>query len=138
MKLQQKRYAEMFVVSKSKYGFDDTVAKVSEQIAAKGWKVSAVHDFQEILRKSGKEILPVKVVELCNPEYSAKLLVIDELRAFSALLPCRISVYATSDNEVYLSRMNSNDMVAKVDGKLKEIMGQAFGDVEAIASSVSV
>ena len=43
------------------------------------------HDLQETLRKNGKDVLPVKVIELCKPDYSVQLLKEDSERIYVVL-----------------------------------------------------
>jgi uncharacterized protein (DUF302 family) len=64
---------QMFYENSSKYGFDETVSKLSELIAEGGWRVIQILDLQEIMKKNGKDVLPVKVIELCNPGYAYRL-----------------------------------------------------------------
>ena len=88
---------EMFFESKSRFGFSETLQKLSDLIPESGWKEISVLDLQAIMKKNGKEILPVKVVELCKPDYAYRLLSDDTQRIYSNMLPCRISVYEKTD-----------------------------------------
>ena len=63
----------MFFENISRYGFDETVNRLSEIVAENGWKVIQILDLQETMRKNGKEVLPVKVMELCKPDYAYRL-----------------------------------------------------------------
>ncbi|MFT3754234.1 MAG: DUF302 domain-containing protein [Paludibacter sp.] len=81
----------LFIEYESKYNLDETIEILEEAITNGGWKISIVHDLQETLRKSSISVLPLKVMELCNPKYSSQILGPDDLRIYSSLLPCRIS-----------------------------------------------
>src|SRR5512133_778915 len=123
---------KMFIENESIYGFNETIEKLSESIALKGWKVTHVHDLQETLKKNSFDVLPVKVLEVCRPDYSVKLLRSDEERIYSSLMPCRLSVYETSDGKTKISRMDSGALAAQIGGIVKEVMTLAFNDMENI------
>jgi len=123
---------EMFIENESKYSFNETVEKLTDSIVSIGWKVTHVHDLQETLHKNNFEVLPVKVLELCKPAYSVRLLERDHERLYSSLMPCRISVYETSDGKTRISRMDSGKMAAQIGGVVNEVMQMAFADIENV------
>lgn len=133
----QDKMQEQFVISQSKYTFDETVSELSELILAADWKITVIHDLQATLKKNGKEVEPIKILEICKPEYSGQLLEVDSLRVYSPLMPCRISVYQTKDGSVYISRMNSRLMAKQIRGLVEEVMDSAFNEIEGILKSVS-
>ncbi len=122
----------MFIENESIYSFEETVQKMTDSILSIGWKVSHIHDLQETLRKNNLEVLPIKVLELCKPTYSVRLLERDEERLYSSLMPCRISVYETSDGKTKISRMDSGVMAAQIGGIVFEVMQKAYSDIESI------
>lgn len=122
--------------TKSKYGFDETVQKLSEVVSGSGWKLIHVHDLQETMRKNGKEVLPVKVVEICKPDYAYRLLSEDDQRIYSNMMPCRVSVYEKEDGQTYLSRINSALMASQIGGVVQEVMSGAFTDAEQFIEKV--
>ncbi|NDV67702.1 DUF302 domain-containing protein [Dysgonomonas sp. 25] len=123
---------QLFLENESKFSYEETVTLLSEHILNIGWKISAVHDLQATLKKNGKNILPVKILELCNPVYSGQLLDTDALRIYSPMMPCRLSVYEKNDGKVYIARMDSAAMAAMVGGKVEEVMAKAFADIEKV------
>jgi len=127
---------EMFVESASKFGFEETVTKLSEEVSAKGWKVLVTHNLQESLKKSGYEVLPVKIMEICNPKHSVRLLELDNERIYSNMMPCRISVYEKSDGKTYISRMNSGMLAVQIGGIVEEVMNSATNDMEEMIKAV--
>ena len=60
--------------SQSKFSFSATIDELSKAIVAKGWKITITHDLQETMKKNGKEVLPVKVMEICNPGLAYQIL----------------------------------------------------------------
>lgn len=127
----------MFFENKSRYNFDGTVSRISEIVPEKGWKVIQILDLQEIMRKNGKEVSPVKVVELCKPDYAYQLLSDDTQRIYSNMMPCRISVYQKDDGQTYVSRMNSAMFAAQIGGVLQEVMTGAFEEMEGFISQIA-
>ena len=120
----------LFIEIQSKYDFDQTVEKLSNEIQqpGTGWKILIVHDLQLSLQKNNFEVLPVKVMEICKPAYSSRLLADDDKRINSTMMPCRISVYEKSDGKTYVSMMNFAILAAQIDGAVEEVMNQSFND----------
>lgn len=128
---------DMFFESKSKYDFDKTVLKLTEVVVESGWRVTHTHDLKETMNKNGFEVHPVKVIELCNPKYAYRLLSADDLRIFSNMMPCRISVYEKADGKTYVSRMNSALFAAQIGGVVEEVMTAAYGDAEKFIAKIT-
>ncbi len=127
----------MFVESKSKYGFDETVEKLSEAITEGGWRVLHTHNLQETMIKNGyNDVLQTKVIELCNPKLAHQLLSKEDLRIYSNMMPCRMSVYEQTDG-TYISRMNIKMLASQIGGKVEEIMSVAFTQAEDFVSKLS-
>ena len=77
----------MFIEVQSKFAFEQTVSVLSEKIEAAKWKILITHNLQESLHKNGYEVLPVKVIELCNPHHSSKILGREAECIYCALAP---------------------------------------------------
>lgn len=128
---------QMLLESKSRYSFDETVSKLNDIILEEGWKVLHQHDLQGIMKKNGKDILSVKVVELCSPDYAYRLLSDDSLRIYSNMLPCRISVYQKTDGETFLSRLNPSVLASQAGGVVLEVMTSVYHDVEEMIGQLT-
>lgn len=126
----------MFFENRSRYNFDETLKQLTELVVENEWKVIHVHDLHETMRKNGKEVLPVKVVEICKPDYAYRLLSDDSLRIYSNMMPCRVSVYMKTDGITYISRMNSAMFASQIGGVMLEVMGKAFDDVEHMIKKI--
>ncbi len=129
---------QMFLENESKYNFAETVEKLTAEIEKKAWKVSAVHDLQETLKKNGTEVLPIKVFALCNPKHSSKILSKDDERIVSSLMPCRVSVYEKSNGKSYISRMNTGVLAKSIGGIVEEVMIDSSKEVEEILSTLII
>ena len=129
---------QMFLENESKYNFAETVEKLTAEIEKKTWKVLVVHDLQETLKKNGTEVLPIKVFALCHPKHSSKILLKDDERIVSSLMPCRVSVYEKSNGKSYISRMNTGVLAKSIGGIVEEVMIASSKEVEEILSSLIV
>ena len=126
----------MFFESKSKYGFDETVQMLTDVVAESGWKLIHLHDLQETMRKNGKQVDPVKVMEICNPNLAYRLLSEDEQRIYSNMMPCRVSVHEKEDGKTYISRLNAAMLGAMIGGVVEGVMSQAYRDVESFIREI--
>ncbi|MBK6965129.1 MAG: DUF302 domain-containing protein [Bacteroidales bacterium] len=120
------------IESESRFGFSETVDLLSKTIVESGWKVTITHDLQETMKKNGKEVMPVKVIELCNPNHAYQILSKDELRSVSPMLPCRISVYEKADGKTYVSRMNAPAFAGMIGGEAAGTIVKAFDETEVM------
>jgi uncharacterized protein (DUF302 family) len=129
--------ATMFFENRSRYDFEETINQLSELVPENEWKIIQILDLQETMKKNGKEVLPVKVVEMCKPEYAYQLLSDDSQRIYSNMMPCRVSVYEKSDGNTYISRMNSAMFAEQIGGVMQEVMSKAFDDVESMIKEIA-
>ncbi len=127
----------VMIENQSQFGFDETIVKLSKDILENGWKITITHDLQETMKKNSKEVLPVKVIELCNPNHAFQILSKDELRNVSPMLPCRISVYEKSDGNTYISRMNAPAFAGMIGGDAAKAIVQAFDETEVFIKAVA-
>jgi uncharacterized protein (DUF302 family) len=128
----------VLIENQSQAGFAETVELLSKTILDKGWKITATHDLQETMKKNGKEVLPVKVIELCNPIHAYQILSKDGDRDVSPMLPCRISVYEKSDGKTYISRMNAPEFAGMIGGEAAKTIVQAFDDTEEMLKELII
>ncbi|MCX6245643.1 MAG: DUF302 domain-containing protein [Bacteroidetes bacterium] len=120
----------------SPYNVPVTVEKLIEAANQKGWQNPAVHNLQQSLAKSGKEVLPVVVVEICKPEYSGRMLEQHDGRIVSILMPYRISVYEEMDGKTYVAWLNMSVMTAGLPSVAAEAILGASEESFAIVKSV--
>ena len=117
--------------NESKYGFEESISKLETVIQENGWKIPASHDLQATLLKHGKsKVNKVVVMEICNPDLAEKILLSDDERVVSNLMPCRIAIYEKNDGKIYFSRMNLG-LLSKAMGKItRKQMAIAAADTE--------
>ena len=108
---------QLVIEHTSKFNFAKTIDLLVAEAERRDWKVPAVHDLQQSLAKSGKTVLPVKVIEICKPQYSGKMLELNDERIISVMMPCRISVYEKDDGLAYISLINAGALAAGLPAK---------------------
>jgi uncharacterized protein (DUF302 family) len=96
----------------SPYDVPTTVERIIAAAAIREWQNPATHNLQQSLAKSGKEVRPVQVVEICKPAYSGQMLEKNHERIVSIMMPCRISVYEKEDGKTYIALLNMSEMAA--------------------------
>lgn len=116
---------------KSKLNFSKTETYLEKVLNTGGWKISKIHDLQQSLRDNGQEILPVKILELCNPDYSGEMLKDDDMRFLSVLMPCRISLYEKSNGKTYMGLMDTGNMAKMLGGSIQKKILQIQNEIES-------
>lgn len=122
----------MILESQSLFSFEATIIKLNTIVIDSGWKLPAVHDLQNTIKNFGKDILPIKVFEICHPKHSSRLLELDNERIVSTFMPCRISVYEKSDGKTYISRLDGAKLSQSFGGLIEEVMSVANTEMEAM------
>ncbi|MEA3336932.1 MAG: DUF302 domain-containing protein [Chloroflexota bacterium] len=126
----------MMVEDASPLSYENTVEAVLDATAEQGWKVPATHEISTAVNKAGYDVAPVTVIELCQPHHAARVLLEDDARIVTSMMPCRVSVYETSDGQVVVSRMNTGLISKLFGGTVATVMADATADTEVILSSV--
>ncbi len=126
----------MMLENQSRYKFEETILNLEQSAVKAGWSVPVVHDLQKSLAKFGKETREVRVFALCNPDHAEVILSGDDERIVSSMMPCRVAVYIKSDGNTYISRMNSRLMSRGMQKQVRNVMGEAFLDMEEILAPI--
>lgn len=121
----------------SRHGFEETVELIVREAEQREWKVPAIHDLQQSLAKSGKTVAPVKVIEICKPAYSGKMLELNDERIISVMMPCRISVYLKEDGNTYTAVINAGVLSSGLPGNIAAVMKAASDETVEIVKRVS-
>lgn len=102
----------------SPVGLEETVTRIKTAAEKDGWIVKSVMDLEKSVAKhGGGEVLPVRIMNLCQAHHAGRILKEDDARHVSVMMPCRISVYTKSDGKTYISSMNAG------------LVGRLFGSV---------
>jgi uncharacterized protein (DUF302 family) len=118
----------------SPYGVEESVAKIKESVEKLNkeqqtrWVIAGVKSLHKSIKKhGGKDVLPVMLVNLCEPSHASKILDEDDARIVSVMMPCTISVYQKSDGKTYISYMNAGLLGQMFGGVVAEVMGEVDG-----------
>ena len=121
----------------SPFGFDETLEKLEANAKAQGWKVPKKWkvNFQKNLQHvTGIDIGKNKVIKMCEPQAAAELLVKDEYKILTAMMPCTIAVYEKSDGKTYISLMNLDLMGAMYGGDVAEMAKELGPQMDAMVT----
>ncbi len=121
----------------SKFNFEKTVELLMSEAERREWKIPAVHDLQQSLAKSGKAVKPVKVIEICKPEYSGQMLELNHERIISVMMPCRISVYEKDDKKAYVALINASALATELPQNIARVMKAASDETFEIVKTVT-
>jgi uncharacterized protein (DUF302 family) len=127
---------QLVVEHPSRFEFGKTVDLLVAESERRDWKVPAVHDLQQSLAKSGKAVRPVKVIEICKPQYSGRMLELNDERIISVMMPCRISVYEKEDGLAYVSLINAGELASGLPANIAGVMKEASDETFEIVKSV--
>ena len=127
--------SQLVIEKKSRFGFDKTVQLLTETAEKHEWKVPFIHDLQQSLAKSGKHVKPVKVIEICKPQFSGKMLELNDERIISVMMPCRISVYEKEDGQTYIGLINAGEMAAALPKNIASVMKAAADETFQIVKA---
>jgi uncharacterized protein (DUF302 family) len=126
----------MIVEDVSPMSYEATIQTIQDAAVEEGWSVPASHTIDKSVSKAGYNVLPVTVIELCQPHHAAKVLADDDSRVVTSMMPCRLSVYETSDGRVVISRMNTGLVSKMFGGNVAHVMADATADTEQILAAV--
>ena len=127
---------KMIIEQVSPFDVPTTVEKLVGAATERDWQNPAVHNLQQSLAKSGKEVRPVQVIEICKPEYSGQMLEKSDERIVSIMMPCRISVYQKEDGKTYVALLNTSAMSAGMPATIAGAMQGAADETFEIVKSV--
>lgn len=126
----------LIIEQSSKFSFAETVDLLVKEATRMEWNVPAVHDLQQSLAKSGKAVKPVRVIEICKPAFSGKMLELSDERIISVMMPCRISVYEKADGKTYIALINAGSMAKELPGNIASVMKAASDETFEIVKRV--
>lgn len=127
---------QMIIEKVSPWDFEKTVELLTTAAEKRDWQIPATHDLQHSLAKAGQTVKSVKVLEICKPAYSGKMLEKNDERIVSVMMPCRISIYLKDDGKTYVGLLNGAALVAGMTEKVKVVMVAASDEVNQIVDSV--
>jgi uncharacterized protein (DUF302 family) len=127
---------QLIIEQVSPFDVATTVEKLIDAAYQKEWQNPAVHNLQHSLAKSGKDVKPVQVIEICKPEYSGLMLEKSDERIVSIMMPCRISVYQKEDGKTYVALIDMSAMTKGLPAVAAEAISEASDESFEIVKSV--
>ena len=116
--------SQMLIEVESPLGFDETMIKLEENAKYAGWKVPSkwkVNFQKNLMKVTGTDIGKNQVLKMCEPAAAAKMLVHDEYKLLTTMMPCTIAVYEKSNGKTYISLMNMEMLGMIYGGLIKDI-----------------
>ncbi len=109
---------------------EETVAAIKKNIeASEGWVINGIKPMDKKIKElGGPEILPVTLIDACNPHHAGAILKSDADRYASVMMPCTISVYQKANGKVYVGYVNARMIGQMFGGEMAKIMGGAVAD----------
>ncbi|MGM0618652.1 MAG: DUF302 domain-containing protein [Actinomycetota bacterium] len=126
----------MMLSDESPYDYEETLAVFEEEADAAGWSILNSHDMQAVVANHGADVPGVTVFDLCSSQYSIEILELDDERIVTPMMPCRVSVYETSDGTTHIARMNSGLVARFFGGTIDEVMQQASAETEVFIERI--
>ena len=115
--------AAMFKVSKSLHDFEATVRMVRENALRVGWGIPWCFELQQHYReKRLSDMTKVVNMYLCNPQGGYDIMKSDVYKPMAVMMPTAVSIYETSEGEVYVSRMNLGRMALMFGGTVRKTL----------------
>jgi uncharacterized protein (DUF302 family) len=123
---------QMVEVVQSNKTFPDTLKTFKEEIGKAGWSVLNANNMAGVLSERGFMLHPVVILDVCSGQYSARILGNDEYRPISPFMPCRVSIYQTSDGRVFVARMNTSAFAGLMPPEVAEMMAASDREIDRV------
>lgn len=102
---------------------DDTLASITQRVAAAHWVVSSVMPLDQSVRKhGGAELPPIRLVNICQASHASRLLVNGDTRKVSVMMPCTIAVYEGDDGKTRVATLNAGLLGRMFGGEVSAVM----------------
>jgi uncharacterized protein (DUF302 family) len=116
--------------------FATVIESFRTEVRAAGWSILNTTNMAGVLAERGFTVRPVLIFDLCSGRYAAQILGRDDFRFISAFMPCRVSIYQTSDGKTFISRMNARAFAPMMPRELAEVLVQSSNEIEAVIARV--
>jgi len=129
---------QLVQVVQSQKSFPETLKAFKQEVTQNRAGVCLnVNNLAGVLSERGFTLHPVVVLDVCSGKHSSRILSNDDYRPFSAFMPCRVSIYQTSDGKVYIARMNAGAVTEMMLTGVAEVMLASDKEIaEIIANAV--
>jgi uncharacterized protein (DUF302 family) len=126
---------QVVLVTPSEKNFPETLRDFQAKVAEAGWSVLNVNNMAGTLSERGFTVAPVVIIDVCSGAYSHRILSQDDYRPTSAFMPCRVSIYQTSEGKVFVARMNAGAFAAMMPEEVGKVMTESDAAIGRIIDS---
>jgi uncharacterized protein (DUF302 family) len=133
---QMQMMAAMFDYRRSRLGFDETLAALSDRAVKRGWSTPQIHDVQAAMKKAGAtDAKRMKSLATCPPNANERL-----AKASGGKLPplpCRYTVFEGQDGKIFVMRMNTHILAKTVPDEAGKVMLDIAGEEDALLKGIA-
>lgn len=117
------------------YSFDETIAKITEELKKEGFGVLTEIDVKETLKKKlDVDFRKYRILGACNPPFAHRALQTED--TLGVLLPCNV-VVQEKENKVQVSFVNPMESMKSVGNPaLEEIASEVSAKLEKVLQSI--
>lgn len=117
-------------------GFEQTVERVTQELAKEGFGVLSDIDVAATLKKKlGLEIPAYRILGACNPQFAHRALALEP--QIGALLPCNVVVRKDATGGTIVEAMDPQAVLQLVDRpEIEEIAGEVRKRLERVVAAV--
>jgi len=119
-------------VVQSQKSFPETLNAFKKEVRKAGWGIVNINNMAGMLSKRGFTLHPVVILDVCSGKYSAQILSKDDYRPISAFMPCRVSIYQTSEGKVFMARMNIGAFTNMMPPEVAKVMSASDEEITEI------
>ena len=103
-------------------GYDEAVAKVTEELQKEGFGVLTEIDVKATMKKKlDKDIKPYIILGACNPPFAYEALQAEE--QVGLLMPCNVIVYENNDGKTVVASLEVAPLMGMIDNPAFEDFG---------------
>ncbi len=117
-------------------GFEETVAKVTEELKKEGFGVLTQIDVQQTMKeKLGVNLRSYRILGACNPQFAYQALQAED--KIGTMLPCNVVVLENADGKVEVAAVDPIASMQAVDNpSLAEIAQQVQAKLRRVIDNV--
>ena len=118
------------------YGFEEAIARVTEELAKEGFGILTVIVVQATLKtKLDKDMPPYRILGACNPALADQA--ISAIAEIGLLLPCNVLVREDEEQQVHVSFMDPGAVLGMVDDpRVDSLAGTVRQKLESVMSAL--